>query len=235
MAQQITLEVIKKEQKTEYIYFVTFRLVNPPTFDFRAGQNMMLMIATGINRTMSIASPPTSNNELLMIHDVGPMGPGSKWTLGLKVGDKVTIVAPTGGALSLLDTLRKKIMVATGTGIAPFRAMVLDYLSSSSLISHTASLMLYWGLRFEKDRYLSDEFDALAKEHANFSWHQVISQPTPAWQGLTGHVTEHVLALENLLENEYYLCGNKHMIEDMMAKLLAQHVPKEQIKTELFY
>ncbi len=239
MAAKITLEVTNIEHATEKVYLVTFKLVSPSTIDFCAGQNMMLMIpasraggAPGVNRTMSIASPPSQNNELLMVHDVSPMGPGSKWTMNLKVGDRATIVAPTGGALSLVDSPRKKVLVATGAGIAPFHAMIVDYLTKGS----QTPMALYWGQRFEQDIYWKDEFDRLAKEHPSFVWHQVLSKPSESWQGLRGHVTEHVLEMEkDAIHSDFYLCGNKAMIEEVRERLIERNVPKEQIKTELFY
>ena len=231
MAQKIILEVIKKEKVTEKVFFVTFRAVTPSIFSFKAGQNMMLMIAPGVNRTMSIASPPSAQ-EILMVHDVSPMGPGSKWTEQLAVGDTATIVAPTGGALSFVDSPKKKVMIATGTGIAPFHAMIVDYLSRPN----TAPLSLYWGQRYEADIYWKDEFDAIASHHPSFSWQLILSKPTDTWQGKAGHVTEHVLKDEQDMQNsEFYLCGNKGMIEEMRAKLIEQGVPAAQIKTELFY
>lgn len=232
MAQKISLAVISKDLVAKDIYVVTFRLIDPPTISFHAGQNMMLMVAPGVNRTMSIASPPTSSNELLMVHDVSPMGPGSKWTLGLKVGDNATIVAPTGGALMPLPTTKRKVFIATGTGIAPFRAILLDAFSNHSQIPMT----LYWGLRYQEDVYWKNDFDLLAQNRDTFTWHLVLSKPPSDWQGLTGHVTEHVMELEKDYANsEYYLCGNKAMIEEVRTKLLGKNVPKEQIKSELFF
>lgn len=232
MAQKISLAVVSKDLVAKDIYVVTFRLVDPPTISFHAGQNMMLMVAPGVNRTMSIASPPTSSNELLMVHDVSPMGPGSKWTLGLKVGDNATIVAPTGGALMPLPTTKRKVFIATGTGIAPFRAILLDAFSNHSQIPMT----LYWGLRYQEDVYWKNDFDLLAQNRDTFTWHLVLSKPPSDWQGLTGHVTEHVMELEkDFSDSEYYLCGNKAMIEEVRTKLLGKNVPKEQIKSELFF
>lgn len=232
MAQKISLAVISKDLVAKDIYVVTFRLIDPPTISFHAGQNMMLMVAPGVNRTMSIASPPTSSNELLMVHDVSPMGPGSKWTLGLKVGDNATIVAPTGGALVPLSTTKRKVFIATGTGIAPFRAILLDAFSNHSQIPMT----LYWGLRYQEDVYWKNDFDLLAQNRDTFTWHLVLSKPPSDWQGLTGHVTEHVMELEkDFSDSEYYLCGNKAMIEEVRTKLLGKNVPKEQIKSELFF
>lgn len=242
MAQKIQLEVVNLDQVTEKTYFVTFRLIDPPTIEFRAGQNMMLMIAPataerpGVNRTMSIASPPSQKNEFLMVHDVSPMGPGSKWTLGLNVGDKATVVAPTGGMLSFTDVPVKKVLVATGTGIAPFHAMVLDYIDRHPDAASAIPITLYWGIRFEHDRYWTDEFDRMSKENPFFSWHLVLSQPGESWKGKTGHVTEHVLADElPLTDREFYLCGNRAMIDELYAALSARDVVKDRIKTELFY
>ncbi len=227
MAQKITLEVIKKEKVTDTVYLVTFRLNPPIEFSFKAGQNMMLMVAPGVNRTMSIASSP-SEKDILMVHDVSPMGPGSQWTKNLSVGDGATIVAPTGGALSFTESSRKKVMIATGTGIAPFHSMIRD--------TPSVPMTLYWGLRYEKDIYWKEEFDTITSLHPNFSWHLILSKPTEKWGGLAGHVTEHVFKLEHdFPQSEFYLCGNKEMIEDVRAKLLLQGVPVAQIKTELFY
>jgi Na+-transporting NADH:ubiquinone oxidoreductase subunit F len=97
-------------------------------------------------------------------------------------------------------------------------------------------IMLYWGVRHEEDIYWKNEFDMLAKNQLNFSWHLILSKPTSVWRGMTGHVTEHVLNDEkDLANNEFYLCGSRAMTEEVRSKLLDQNVPKEQIKSELFF
>jgi len=236
MAQKFTAEVIKKEKVSSKVYLVTFKLLSPAAISFKAGQNMMLMISTGVNRTMSIASPPSEKNTLLMAHDTSPHGPASLWTEQLKVGDPATFVAPTGGVLSLLDTNKRKVLIATGTGIAPFRSMILDKLSAISSQSSDCLMVLYWGLRREEDVFWNEEFDELQKLFSNFSWRLIYSKPSESWKGDRGHVTEYVMNNEKDMENsEFYLCGNKAMVSEMNAKLLERNVPKEQIKTELFY
>ena len=243
MAQKYSAVVIKKEKVSSKVYCVTFRLVTPPTIAFTAGQNMMLMIpaspnrfaesrragGSSVNRTMSIASPPSENTIVLMAHDTSPHGPASLWTEHLQVGDSATFVAPTGGVLSLLPTHRRKVLIATGTGIAPFRSIILDKPSDCSIV-------LYWGLRYEEDIFWKEEFDALQKLHSNFSWRLIYSKSSENWTGDRGHVTEYVMDNEKDMENsEFYLCGNKAMVTEVSAKLLERNVPKEQIKMELFY
>jgi len=165
------------------------------------------------------------------------------WTEQLKVGDSATFIAPTGGVLSLLPTNKRKVLIATGTGIAPFRSIILDKLSvvshqsSDKLIAEDRQLMtLYWGLRYEEDVFWKEEFDELKKLFSNFSWRLIYSKPSGSWKGDRGHVTEYVMNNEKDMENsEFYLCGNKAMVSEVSAKLLERNVPKEQIKMELFY
>lgn len=229
MAQKVTLRVQEKRELAPSIYEVVFCVEDAPNLTFVPGQNMMLQIAPGVNRTMSIASAPTELPFLRMIHDVRPKGPGSQWTETAAVGEKISVVMPTGGALQLSGTPRRKVLVATGSGIAPFRAVVAFH-------AGLPELCLYWGLRRETDVYLASEFDAKAAVDPSFSWHLVLSQPGPTWKGYRGHVTEHVLSQEkDGTDSEFYLCGNKAMISDMTAMLLGRNVPKDHIKTELFY
>lgn len=232
MAQKFTAIVAQKEKLTEHTYFVSFKLQQPEMISFRAGQCMMLMCGAGVNRTMSISSLPSETQQVSMVHDIAPMGPGSKWTLSLSVGDTVNFVAPTGVFFFDESSPRKKVFVATGTGIAPFYSMIKEYLNKKG----DAQIEVYWGLRCEADMFWQKEFNDLYESYPNFKWHQVLSKPSESWKGLTGHVTEHVLHSDKDLSNdEYYLCGNKLMIEDVRAQLIAKNVPKDQIKSELFY
>lgn len=225
--QKFTAVVAGKEKVSSKVYLVNFKLINPPEIEFTAGQNIMLFISSGVNRTMSIASPPSFKTEILMAHDVSPMGPGSVWTLNLKVGDQVEFMGPTGGSLTLTDSGRKKILIATGSGIAPFHSMILD--------KPSLPITLYWGLRHAEDIFWQAEFQRLETEYPNFHFNLVLSKPDASWQGKVGHVTEHVLQEQELPSSDFYLCGNKAMVDELKAALLAKNVPIEQIKTELFY
>lgn len=239
--QKLTAVVASKEKVSSKVYLVRFKLVDPPTITFHAGQNIMLMIAPGVNRTMSIASPPSENTSILMAHDVSPGGPGSQWTLNLKVGDQVNLIGPT-GALSFDATSRRsKVFAATGVGIAPFRAMILEYLTNGG----TDDVTLYWGLRHKEDIFWLDEFTSLSQQHPNFRFILCLSQPREVLEEgppslklrrVKGHVTEHVFEEQrNLTGNDYYLCGNRAMVQEMEKQLLTSNVPKTQIHKELFY
>ncbi len=226
----------KKEQLTNDVILVTFALLEPSTISFIAGQTIMLNVAPGINRAMSIASPPSDTGHILMLHDIRPGGPGSQWTINHKEGDEASFIAPLGMFVMNAESSRKKVFVATGTGVAPFHAMLLEYLPKGQ----TDEVTLYWGLRYEADIYWKDEFEQLAKRYTYFHFVLTLSKPSDRWQESAsqrrGHVTDHVVQNEqNVKGCEFYLCGNQMMIKEMEHQLLTAGVSSEQIRKDPYF
>lgn len=224
------------------VYLERFELIEPKEITFLPGQTVMLQVAPaspaggpGVNRSMSIASPLREKTSILVAHDVSPMGPYSQWTMNAKVGDTMHFIGPLGVFTLDADSPRKKIFIATGTGVAPFRAMILNQISD--VRGQRSDMMtLYWGLRREEDIFWKEEFEELAAKHPNFKFVLTLSQPSDNWSGKRGRVGDHVFVEEqNLTGCDFYLCGSKPMVSEMEAALLAKNVPKEQIKKELFY
>lgn len=230
--QKFTLRLGYMEKISAKVYLKRFDLVQPTEMTFLPGQTVMLHVASGINRSMSIASPPSENTSLWVAHDVSPMGPYSQWTLDAKIGDTMTCMGPLGMFILNRDSHRKKVFVATGTGIAPFRSMLLDYLPQGG----TDDITLYWGLRREEDIFWDEELTELSQKYPNFRYVLTLSQPSETWKSKTGRVTDHVFSDESHIPgSDFYLCGNRVMISEMEDRLSAAGVPKEQIVKELFY
>jgi CDP-4-dehydro-6-deoxyglucose reductase len=223
------------EKISSKVYLERFELVSPSEITFLSGQTVMLSIAPGVNRAMSIASPPSENTSITLVHDVSPMGSYSKWAVSAKAGDQMQFMGPLGNFVAYKpacrrgrESPRRKIFVATGTGIAPFRSMILDMPSET--------MTLYWGLRHEEDIFWQKELEEFSNSHPNFQFVLTLSQPLENWEGKRGHVGDHLFADEkNLPGIDFYLCGNKDMITDMREKLKAAGVPDAQVKFELFY
>lgn len=230
--QKYTATIASKDLVAKTVYVSTLTLADGIAMPFEAGQNVMLDIAPDVKRTMSIASPPSDPHTILLCYDVSPMGPGSRWMLATKVGDTVNYFGPMGIFRLDSESKRRKVFVATGSGIAPFRAMILDYLSNGG----TDAVMLYWGLRHEEDIYWLDEWTKLAQQYPNFRFILTLSQPSDSWQGTGGRVTAHVTQEEkDLVNSDFYLCGGKAMVEEIRGQLRVSGVPEAQIKTELFF
>ena len=248
--QQYQAVVTKKIQLTSHVFQFLFQLNNPSALQFISGQYATFIIDPQTRRQYSLCSDPHDTTHFEIVIDTTPMGPGSKYFLGKNVGDGVMCLAPLGN-FGLTDTYTKKVLVATGTGIAPFRSMLLNEVRRSSVLGHrkdvdelvstnqdlrSMTYSLYWGLRYEDDMYWDTELRYLVGQLAGSQYFMCLSKPTPQWSGLTGHVTDHVLENEKNLQNcEFYLCGNSAMITEMESRLSALNVSKEQIKSDLFY
>ena len=102
--------------------------------------------------------------------------------------------------------------MATGTGIAPIRSILLE-LCERGL---QRSVSLYWGLRTEKDVYYQDELQRLANDNLKFRFLTTLSRPGDGWKGKIGRVTwyvaEEIQSVNNLA---VYLCGNSGMLKDV--------------------
>ena len=230
--QKYTAHLATKVQVSKNVYLERFILDDPKEITFIAGQTVMLYVAPGINRSMSIASLPEEKNSLLLAHDVEPMGPYSQWALSAKSGDPMTIMGPLGVFVVDKESPRKKVFVATGSGIAPFYPMIKDYLTHGG----TSEVVLYWGLRGEEDIFWQKEFEMLVRQYKNFKSVLTLSQGSDSWVGKRGHVQDHIFMDEqNVLGTDFYLCGNKTMTNDMRDRLKNAGVPDSQVKFELFY
>ncbi len=230
--QKCSATIASKTQLTSNIILVDFALITPPELEFLAGQTLSLNVGPTTNRSMSIASPPSEKTHILMCHDVSPGGPGSLWTINHREGDAATFMAPLGLFVMDRESHRKKVMIATGTGIAPFRSMLFDYLGNGG----TDDITLYWGLRHEEAVYWLDELTDLSLKYPNFRFVLTLSKPSPTWQGAKGRVTDHVVQEESHLSgSDFYLCGNQEMIKDMESQLMHHQVPADQIYKELYF
>lgn len=224
--------IVFKEKVSSKVYVAVFSLSDGATIAFVPGQNVMLRLAPQVNRVMSIASPPSENTAITLAYDVSPAGAGSRWMIQAALGQTVRFMGPMGVFTFDAASPRKKIFVATGTGVAPFRSMIRDYLENGG----TDDLTLYWGFRCEEDIFWMEEFTELSVKYPHFRFSITLSQPHDGWQGKRGRVTAHVPQEEaNLPGSDFYLCGNRGMVDDMTALLLSHGVPKLQIKSEFFF
>lgn len=193
-----------------------FRLLKPTVINFKAGQFISFDVtprgaALAVIRPYSIASPPSESQSITIVLNRVPDGVGSTYLFSLKEGDTAVFQGPM-GSFYQRDDSRDLLFVATGTGIAPIRSMVLDL----TVRRYPGTLTLYWGLRTERDLYYQVEWKALMARYPNVSVEIALSRPTVGWQGYTGRVTglveERITSVKN---RAVYLCGNHAMISDV--------------------
>jgi NAD(P)H-flavin reductase len=181
-----------------------------------------------ITRPYSIVSLPAGNRFELCLNLVHG-GVFTPHLFEMKPGDSIETSAPL-GFFVIRDPAKEALFVATGTGIAPFRAMAPDYLSHP----HAKQLTLLFGVRHEQTIYYRDDFEALAREHSFRFW-PTLSRPESSWTGRTGHVQTHLLeAIGDRRDLDVYICGLKGMVDDVRAILKGLGFDRKQIIFEKY-
>jgi Na+-transporting NADH:ubiquinone oxidoreductase subunit F len=173
-----------------------------------------------------VASPPPRAPEGT------PPGKMSSYIFSLKPGDEVTISGPFGEFFAK-ETQAEMMFIGGGAGMAPMRSHIFDQfrrLSSSRKVSY------WYGARSLREAFYMEDFDSIAAESENFTWHLALSEPLPEdeWTGYTGFI--HQVVLENYLKDhpahedmEYYLCGPPVMLKACMSMLDSLGVEPENI------
>lgn len=220
----------KKLLAGDNIYLFTFKLVGISQLDFLAGQYLMLKIPRPsgfISRMYSIASAPPIKDSFELIVEIVPGGLASTLLLNLKIGESASFFGPE-GAFTVKNKEKQKIILTTGTGIAPIMSMLKDGMTN---------YQLFWGLRRYKDVYL---FDELRKFNAKICLSRetnldMIPEEDKKYFDL-GHVDEvaNRSTLNKLTDYEFYLCGGKTTVESLKQGLLAKNIPQENIYVERF-
>ena len=229
MSPQIHAAIVDSlTQVTPKVYVARLQPIVP--MQFIAGQYGSFIIDAKTRRNFSFATLP-GGKSFEICADITPMGPGSVWLMNLKPGYEAKFLGPLGRFMVDFESPNKPVFIATGTGIAPIRSMIYDFIRKNS----AKEVVLYFGLRYEEDIFWDDEFKNLIKRHAGFSYQLLLSQPNSDWKGKRGRVTDYVFVNDSLDKSDFYLCGSREMVREMTDRLLASHIEELQIKTELFY
>jgi CDP-4-dehydro-6-deoxyglucose reductase len=199
---------------------------------YKPGQFISISEAAGgkpITRAYSICSAPMGRRFELCLNRVGN-GNLTPRLFELKPGDRVRFSGPAGHFV-LRQPISDSVLVATGTGIAPFRAMLQDRRVWASGREFT----LIFGVRNEQRLLYREEFEELARRQERFRFWPVLSRPSAGWSGRTGYVQPYVReALGDRRDLDVYLCGLKAMVNDVRRMLLEMGVDRDRIVHEQY-
>ncbi len=177
-----------------------------------------------------IASPPPGSQGI-------PPGQMSSYVFSLKPGDKITVYGPFGEFFAK-DTDNEMVFIGGGAGMAPMRSHIFDQLKR---LNSTRKISFWYGARSVREAFYVEEFDKLAEENENFTWHLALSDPQPEdnWTGYTGFIHnvlyEHYLRDHDAPEDcEYYMCGPPMMNASVIKMLEDLGVEPENILLDDF-
>lgn len=182
-----------------------------------------------ITRAYSIASAPDGNRFELCLNRVQE-GIYSPFLFQMSPGAEVEMKGPLGYFVPK-NPFRDAVLVATGTGIAPFRS----FLRSQDVIASDARISLLFGARYESGLLYRAEWDQLQETRPGFRFLPTITRPDAGWQGRTGWVQQHLEdALEERTQVDVYICGLKAMVNAVKEILTAKGFEKSQIVAEKY-
>jgi Na+-transporting NADH:ubiquinone oxidoreductase subunit F len=201
--------------------------------------------AKAVTRAYSIANRPQDAGHIvfnirLAIPPAGrerdiPPGVVSSYLFSLRPGESLDVSGPFGD-FHAQPTERDMIFIGGGVGMAPLRAMIHEQIGRGT----TRRISYFYGARSRADLFYSEEFEAIAASHANFTWTPALSDPAPGdrWTGASGFIHE---AVQRALRShpapedcEYYLCGPPVMISAVLAMLERLGVERHSIFNDDF-
>ena len=213
-----------------------FEVPGTDEFAFTPGQFISVLEQNNgkeITRAYSIASPRGGNRFALCLNRVCD-GLVSEYLFGLQRGDEIQMGEPL-GYFTLRHPGHRVVFVATGTGIAPFRSMLLEHLPKTQ-----PHVTLLFGVRNEEGLLYREDLEQLAKEYPTFRFLPTVTRPSEQWQGLTGRVQNHLdeaLAMheyEDVSTVDVYICGMPEMVDEVRQLLKQRGFDRKQIIYEKY-
>ncbi|MDX1940326.1 MAG: FAD-dependent oxidoreductase [Saprospiraceae bacterium] len=214
--------------------------------DFKAGQFVTMDLPISDKRlkrwrSYSIASAPTDSNELELCIVRLNGGAATDYLFNeVQVGTEIKFKGPD-GTFTLKEPIEKDLVfICTGTGIAPFRSMILDIHKKQK--PHR-KIHLIFGTRTADHILYRSEFEQLQQEMPDFKYSVALSREenlNPAdfsFEVFKGYVHEAYLEQYKFPypDVDFYICGWSSMIDDAVANLLLKlKYDKSQIHYELY-
>ena len=204
----------------------------PPNiaFSFLAGQYIDVIGPGGIRRSYSLANAPAAENQIhLHIRAVQNGVMSEYWFNQAKINDLIRINGPLGSFFLRPLTGLHLVFLATGTGIAPVKAM-LKQMANSPTDYEPLSVTVYWGGQDAQKLY-ADPSQWLP----SLRYVPVLSRAPVDWTGVRGHVQNALLSDNpDLINTVVYACGSAAMIQSAKTELTKAGLPNNHFYCDAF-
>ncbi len=233
----IPCRVERLDKPAPDVAVVGLRLPMNENFRFLAGQYVDLLLKDGKRRSYSLATRPDPGGvtalEIHVRHTPG--GLFTDHAFGkMKVRDLLRFEGPLGSFYLREDSDKPIVMLASGTGFAPIKA-IIDHMRFKR-IDRPATL--YWGCRSKADLYQHDWCLQAVASMPNLNYVPVLSEPKleDDWTSRLGFVHRAVMAdFPDLSGHQVYACGVPVMVESAQRDFVAQcNLPAEEFYADAF-
>ena len=249
MADHFTLRLVEAFMLAPAVRHLVFERVDGQPLAFQPGQFLQIHFhyddGSATKRSYSVASigeggaphGPTDVRRIEIAVSYVDGGAATRLLGNLQPGETVEASGPYGRfCLQPGDAHPRYLLLATGTGVTPYRAMLPQI--KKLLAESDREVVLLYGARSEAELLYGDEFEAFARENPRFTFHSCLSrQPraVPRPHDRSGHVQSVLAELGPSAERDIaYLCGNPNMVDAAFAALKEFGLPVPQIRREKY-
>jgi benzoate/toluate 1,2-dioxygenase reductase component len=197
-------------------------LTRPPGFAFTAGQHIRLRLGAS-ERDYSLVTAPAQTVLAVCVRHLPGAGLAAALAQ-LEPGEPLSFTGPRGHFV-LRPSARPVVLVATGTGIAPFVAMVRDGLRGFTLLQ---------GAREAGEFYYSGELAVAARTYVGCLTRPGLATPSGDLGVFPGRVTELLRTRLAPGVYDFYLCGGGEMIRDVTL-IIDERFAGSLVFSESFY
>ena len=245
MIEHFQLKLADSRMLAPSVRHLAFERADGTPFKFTPGQFIQVHFnyddGKPTKRSYSVGTPVDGDGrarrlELAVSYVEG--GAATKLFETLQAGAEIEASGPYGRfCLMDDDTNQRYLLIATGTGVAPYRAMLPHI--EKRIAERGQRFTLLYGARNETELLYGEEFEAFANAHPGaFAFHPCFSRGAraiPRPHDRLGHVQDALPEIAPLPEQDIaYLCGNPDMVDGTFTALKELGLPIKHIRREKY-
>jgi NAD(P)H-flavin reductase len=227
-AHRFEIELVARAPLSGRVHRLRFAALSP--FEWSAGQHLVVVHGQGqelfLPYSIASASDPQRPGQFELAVSVGA---GADVLDALAIGERLTVLGPSGQFTWQSTPSQAALLVGIGTGVAPLRALIEAELARPSQLR----LWLVAGHRAPEDVLFAEDFARLASVHARFRFVPTLTNGGSDWRGHHGRVQARLIeAVQTLGALDAYVCGRLDMVTEVIDVLLAHGVAASRIRSE---
>lgn len=232
--QKMPARVQRIERPAPDVAIVTLQLPANVAFKYRAGQYLEFILRDGARRSYSMANAPHTLQQQPAVELHIRHMPGGRFTDhvfgAMKDKEILRVEGPFGSFFLREDSAKPIVLLASGTGFAPIKAMLEDAFAHG--LQRPAHL--YWGVRHAGELYLATLVRGWARERPGFGFSAVYSHEAA---GGERHGLVHAAVLEDVPDlgaYDIYVSGPPALVAAARASFPAQGADPERLFSDSF-
>lgn len=227
--------VARLDKVADDVIVMSLQLPANERLQYRAGQYIEFILKDNKRRSYSMASAPHVDQQITLHIRHLPGGLFTDHVFNtMKERDILRFEGPLGSFFLREDSDKPMILLASGTGFAPIKAII----EQAQHLKTERPMVLYWGGRRPRDLYMHALCEEWARTLPNFKYVPVVSDALPEdqWQGRIGFVHNAVIEdFPDLSGHQVYACGAPIVVDSAKRDFVARcALPEEEFFADAF-